>query len=149
MPYKVLRFKMSHLEDFKPRKEQIVDLEAFRECKITRESWIRRFESFTLFYEDKPIMIYGFMSGGYGTYYPVILSSEDIDKHRFAVIRCLYDCAEKYVGSDVRRFEAYVNAEDKKANRFARYFGFEPVGIRRQASVDGKDQIIYERLWRK
>ena len=61
----------------------------------------------------------------------------------------LYDYAKKFVGNDVRRLEAYVSATDEKANRLVKFFGFEPIGFRRQAGADGGDQVIYERLWRK
>lgn len=149
MPYKVLKFKIEHFNNFDARDIQRPEIDFLFKNEKVQKFWMFYMPVFTLFYGDKPILIYGMQNSGAGTYFPMVYAGEGIDKHRFAVVRCLYDYAEKFVGKDVRRFEAYVSATDKKANKLARFFGFEPVGIRRQAGLDGGDQIIYERLWRK
>lgn len=149
MPYKVVKFKLEHFKNFTPRDVQKPEIEFFFKNEKVQKFWLFYMPVFTLMYEDKPILIYGMQNSGAGTYFPMVYAAEGIDKHRFSVVRCLYDYAEKFVGNDVRRFEAYVSATDKKANKLARFFGFEPVGIRRQAGLDEGDQIIYERLWRK
>lgn len=149
MRYRVEKFKVEHFEKFEARKEQEAEIEFMYKHKEIQTSWMFELPIFTLFYNDKPILIYGMQNSGSGTYYVMVYAGEHIDKHRFSVIRCLYDYVEKFVGTDVRRFEAYVSATDEKANRLAKFFGFEPIGYRRQAGMDGGDQVIYERLWRK
>lgn len=149
MPYKNVKFKVEHLKDFNVREEQKPEMEFFLNHPDIQKFWMYKLPILTLLHNDVPILIYGLQNTGIGTYFPMVFAGKDIDKHRFAVIRCLYDYVEKFVGTDVRRFEGYVAATDKKARRLAEFFGFEPVGIRRQAGVNGEDQIIYERLWRK
>lgn len=140
---------MKHFEKFKVRKECEAEVDFLFNNKEIQKIWVGLLAVFTLFYDDEPIMIYGMQNSGLGTYYPMVYASKDLDKHSFAVIRCLYDYAKKFVGNDVRRLEAYVSATDEKANRLVKFFGFEPIGFRRQAGADGGDQVIYERLWRK
>lgn len=149
MPYRIKRFKKEHLDNFDFRDEQKAEAELFLRRDDIIYIWVNLLPMFTLFYNEKPLMVYGMQATGWGTYYPTIFMSKGIDKHILSVIRCVYKYADEYVGQDVRRFEAYVNAEDTKAHRFARFFGMEPVGIRRQAGVSGEDQVVYERLWRK
>lgn len=148
MRYSVKKFKMEHLNGFKHRSEQVPELEYLKAKDTYQDLWEHKLPIFTLFADKEPILIYG-MCAYLGTYTPMVFAAEGIDKHRFYVVRCLYDYVEKFVGDDVRRFEATVLATDKKANRLAQFFGFEAVGIKRQASIDGQDQILYERLWRK
>lgn len=149
MPYRVEKFRVEHFKNFDVRKEQEAELDFMYKHTEFQKSWMFELPIFTLFYNDKPILVYGMQNSGMGTYYVMVYAGEGIDKHRFSVVRCLYDYAEKFVGTDIRRFEAYVSATDNKANRLAEFFGFEPIGYRRQAAMDGGDQVIYERLWRK
>lgn len=149
MPYSLVRFKMEHLKDFDNRPEQEADLNYFLKDETTQRIWLRVLPIFTFMYKDKPIMIFGMQNSGIGTYYPMLFAAKAVDKHRFAMIRCIYDYIEKFVSTDVRRFEAHVSATDTQAKRLVQFFGFEPVGIRRQAGAGGEDQVIYERLWRK
>lgn len=147
--YRIEKFKKEHLVTFDIRSELSSEIAFFKDNEHLQELWQFKMSIFTLLYDNKPILIYGMQSLGTGTYFPMVYAGKGIDKHKFAVVRCIYDYVEKFVGKDVRRFEASVDATDKKANRLVRFFGMEPIGIRRQATLDGNDQIIYERLWRK
>lgn len=147
--YRIEKFRIEHFKKFNPRDVQKPEIDFCLEHENVQKFWMFIMPIFTLFADDIPILIYGMQNSGTGTYMPMAYASEGLDKHIYAVVRCLYDYAEKFVGDDVRRFEAYVSATDKKAKRLAEFFGFEPIGIRRQAGLDGGDQIIYERLWRK
>ena len=147
--YRVEKFKLEHFKNFDARDVQKQEIEFLFSTEDMQKFLVFVMPVFTLFADDRPILIYGMQNSGTGTYYPMAFAAEGIDKHVRAVIRCLYDYAEKFVNTDVRRFEAYVSATDKKAIKLARFFGFEAVGFRRQAAMDGGDQIIYERLWRK
>lgn len=149
MHYSISKFRMEHLDTFDCRKVQEPELRFLKENPEFQKWWVFYMPVFTLFYDKEPIMIYGIQNSGYGTYYPMVFAAKHVYKHRFAVIRSLYKYVEEFVGEDVRRFEAYVSATDDKANKLARFFGFEPIGFRRQAGMDGGDQVIYERLWRK
>lgn len=140
---------MDHFDTFEARDEQKEEIEFLFHNETVKKIWTFMMPVFTLFADDKPIMIFGMQNSGAGTYFPMVYAGKNIDKHKRAVIRCLYEYAEKFVGKDVRRFEAYVTATDKQANRLVKFFGFEAVGIRRQAAMNGDDQVIYERLWRK
>lgn len=147
--YRVAKFRLKHFDSFKAREVQRPEIEFLFKNEEIQKFWIFVMPVFTLFANEEPILIYGMQNSGSGTYYPMVYAAEGIDKHVRAVIRCLYDYAEKFVNTDIRRFEAYVSATDKKAIKLAKFFGFEAVGFRRQAAMDGGDQIIYERLWRK
>lgn len=149
MSYSVVKFKMEHLDKYPARQEQKAEIEYLKKHVDAQELWQYKLPVFSLFADDVPVLIYGMSTTGWGTYFPMVFAGEGIDKHRFAVVRCLYDYAEKFVGADVRRFEAYIAVTDRKSCRLAKFFGFEPIGIRRQAGVNGEDQVIYERLWRK
>lgn len=140
---------MEHLDNFDIRPESKGDFEFLCAHPEFQEIWMYQMAIFTLFYDDKPILIYGCQNAGLGTYKPMVFAGKGIDKHTFAVVRCLYDYGDKFIGTDVRRFEAYVAVEDAPANKIAKFFGFEPVGFRRNAGASGEDQVIYERLWRK
>lgn len=140
---------MKHLDAFVVRDEQKEEIEFLFNNETIKKIWTFIMPVFTLFANEEPILIFGMQNSGAGTYFPMVYAGKDIDKHKRAVIRCLYEYVEKFVGNDVRRFEAYVTATDRQANRLVRFFGFEPVGIRRQAAINGEDQVIYERLWRK
>lgn len=149
MPYKVVKFRMEHLDTFDNRDEQAAEIDFLRQHPEMQDLWSFKLPVCTLMYNDKPILIYGMQNSGMGTYFVMVYAGKGVDKHRFAVVRCLYDYAEKFVGNDVRRFEANVSVTDKQSNRLARFFGFEAIGIRRQAGMNEEDQVIYERLWRK
>lgn len=149
MPYRVVKFKEEHFNNFDVRDEQRADLECLQAHPEWKRIWEGELPMFTLFYNDKPIMIYGMQNSGIGTYFPQAFVGKGIYKHARAVIRCMYDYVETFVGKDARRLEACVAVDDKQAQRFVKFFGFEPVGYRRQSTVEGKDQIIYERLGRK
>lgn len=140
---------MKHLDAFVVRDEQKEEIEFLFNNETIKKIWMFVMPVFTLFANEEPILIFGMQNSGAGTYFPMVYAGKDIDKHKRAVIRCLYEYVDKFVGNDVRRFEAYVTATDRQANRLVRFFGFEPVGIRRQAAINGEDQVIYERLWRK
>lgn len=149
MHYRIEKFKVEHFDNFKVRKECQAEVDFFFKNPDIQKVWTGVLAVFTLFYDNEPVLIYGMQNSGLGTYYPMVYAGEGIDKHKFAVIRCLYDYVKKFVGNDVRRFEAYVSATDDKANKLVKFFGFEPIGFRRQAGASGEDQVIYERLWRK
>lgn len=149
MHYKIEKFRMEHFDKFEVRTHQRADFEALKANVKVRGAWEYELPIMTLFADEEPIFIFGIQNSGIGTYFPVLFASEGMDKHLFHVIRYVYDYVDKFVGNDVRRFEAYVDVTDIKAQRWAEFFGFENVGYRRQGTVDGHDQIIYERLWRK
>lgn len=149
MPYRVERFKMKHFDNFDIRKPQVPDLEAFKKDVALQKMWELEYPMFTLFYNDTPIMMYGMFNGGLGTYFPMAFVASNVDKHIRSVVRCMYDYLNHWVADDMRRFEARVAVNDKQAIRFIEFFGFEPIGISRQSSAGGEDQIIYERLTRR
>ena len=141
---------MEHLEGFKPRKEQLFELEYLKAHKEHQLNWESKFPIFTLFNsENVPILFYGMVGDGFGTYVAMFFAAEGVDKCTPSMVRCVYKYVEEFVGNDVRRFEVQVHATDKQSQRMAKFFGMELVGIRRQACADGEDQAIYERLWRK
>ena len=149
MSYRIEKFNMSHFDNFDYRDEVAAEVELLKGYEEMQKYWTFVLPLFTLLYENKPVMIYGMQSSGTGTYVPMVYAAKSIDKHTFRVIRCLYKYVEDFVGTDIRRFEAYVSATDYKTQKLAKFFGFEPIGFRRQAGADGGDQVIYERLWRK
>lgn len=149
MHYSIKTFDWSHLDQLDQRDEQKDEIAYILEHKWVRQAWEKANPLMTLCYDDKPIFVLGIQNGGFGSYYPIVFSSKGLDKHVRHVIRFIYKYVDDFVGTDVHRFEAYVSSLDPPAGRIARFFGFEPVGIRRQAGMHGEDQIIYERLWRK
>lgn len=149
MLYRIEKYKKEHLEKFDVRDEIKPEVEYLKRIDSIQNIWEFKLPMFTLFADDRPIMIYTITNCLAGTYMPMVYAAKQVDKHTFRMIRCLYDYVDKFVGDDVRRFEAYVGAHDLKTQHLAKFFGFEVIGYRRQAGVDGGDQIIYERLWRK
>lgn len=140
---------MEHLDDYEPREVQVKELEHLKKYMEHQHLWCHVLPIFTLFADDKPVMLYGMSNNGFGTYTVMVFASEGVDKCTHTMVRCLYKYVEDFVGSDVRRFEAHVSMIDEPAKRLAKFFGFELIGIRRQATPNGDDQGIYERLWRK
>ena len=142
MLYKVCSFKMEHLDALDKREAQKPDVEFFQKNAYLQKHWFKANPMMTLMYDDKPIFILGIQNGGLGTYFPLVFAARNIDKHTRHVIRFIYKYADDFVGTDVRRFEAYISSLDPEAGRLARFFGFEPIGIRRQAGLREEDQII-------
>lgn len=149
MHYRIEKFKKEHLDIFDVRDEIKAEVEHLKYIDAIQRAWEYMLPVFTLFADERPIMIYSVTNTLMGTYIPMVYAAKDVDKHVFRMIRCLYKYVEEFVGNDVRRFEAYIGAHDKKTQHLAEFFGFEVVGFRRQAGADEGDQIIYERLWRK
>ena len=149
MPYNICAFKMEHLDELDQRDQQKDDIKYFKKYAYIQSYWYKANPMMTLMYEGKPIFILGIQNGGLGTYFPIVFASKNMDKHVRHVVRFIYKYVDDFVGTDVRRFEAYISSLDPEAGRLARFFGFEMVGIRRQAGLHEEDQIIYERLWRK
>lgn len=59
----------------------------------------------------------------------------------------LYAYYNEYTNAkEIRRLEAKCDIEDPGAIRLARHFGFDIIGIRHNASAEGHDQVIMERL---
>lgn len=149
MPYKVCSFKLEHLDELDQRDEQKEEIKYFQKHAYLQKHWFQANPMMTLMYEGRPIFILGIQNGGLGTYFPIVFASKNLDKHVRSVVRFIYEYVDDFVSTDVRRFEAYISSLDPEAGRLARFFGFEPIGIRRQAGLQEEDQIIYERLWRK
>lgn len=149
MPYKITRFKPEHLELIEPREELKKEVDFIIQNKDYIKLYTNEMVSNTLWYDDIPLMVYGFHNNGIGTYTVFVISHKDLSKHKFAAIKAIYKYYEEYVMSDVRRLEAYVNLDDSTALRFAKWFGFAIIGIRHKASYGGYDQAILERLQRK
>lgn len=149
MHYRIEKFKMEHLDTYVPREVQKRDLEHLKLYSQHQHLWCHSLPIFTLFADETPVMIYGMANNGFGTYNVMVFAAEGVDKCTHAMVRCLYKYVDEFVGDDVKRFEAHVSMADKEANRLARFFGFELIGIRRDAAPNGEDQGIYERLWRK
>lgn len=149
MHYNIKKFKKEHLDIFEPRDIIKPEIDYLKEQMNAIKEWETISPVFTLFADEKPIMIYGLFPSGTGTYMVTVFAGKDVDKHVFRMVRCLYKYVEDFVGYDVRRFEGHCHPNDLETLRLAKFFGFETVGYRRQAGVDGTDQVILERLWRK
>lgn len=149
MSYTVRRFRLTDLDDLDVRPELAKDLDFIKKDEALKQLYTKIATCFSLKKDGITVAIYGCYNTGYGTYIPLLLASKDIDKHKFAMIRCFYAYVEKYVGKDVTRFEAYATINDTNALRLIDFLGFSIVGIRRCASVTGEDQVICERLYRK
>jgi len=148
-PYKICRLKLEHLHKINVRDAYLADVEFLKQNKGMQDVYLKGSPFFTLFHNDDIIMIYGCHNSGFGTYIPLFLPSNNIRKHSFAVTNAVFDYVQECVGPDVRRFEAVCNISDETAVRFAKWFGFEVVGIKRQSSAAGEDQLLLERLYRK
>lgn len=140
---------MEHFDNFDVRDEVKAEVDIIMRYKDVQNDWVCKAPVFTLFYNDKPIMIYAMFPDLMGTYIVTVYAGKGMDKHVHAMVRCIYKYVDEFVGDDVRRFEAYTACTDKQTLRLAKFFGFEIVGFRRQAGADGSDQVILERLWRK
>lgn len=150
MPCRIEKFKMEHLDNFAPRKEQLADIKYLKAHLDHQKAWEVTNPIFTLFNsENIPILIYGMVNDMCGTYTAMFFAAEGSDKYIHSMVRCIYKYVEEFVGYDVRRFEVQIHATDRQSARAAKHFGMELIGIRRQACMDGEDQALYERLWRK
>ena len=144
--YTITRFKLEDIDKMNVRKEHKAEALFIRDNVTYHDIYLNGFPFYTLQYENVPILIYGFHNSGVGTYSPLVLVAEEISSHKFAVIRALFKYAVEVIGSDCRRLEAYVKVEDAPAKRLAEMFGFEMIGLRRNSTLEGGDEIIYERL---
>jgi hypothetical protein len=148
MQYKVDKFKVEDWYDIEPREEAAADLEAIKKETIFDDVYTNGMPFYTLRADGEIIVIYGFMYAGCGTYMPAVVAGKNIDKHTKKVIKLFYEYFATQVPRDCRRLEAYCDIMDEKALRLAKHFGFDVVGIRHNASADGHDQAILERLTR-
>jgi hypothetical protein len=146
MNYSVERFKVSDWDEIDIREEAKADFEVSRREAVIKEVYTNGMPFFTLRADGKVIFIYGFMYGGMGTYHPAVMASKDLRKHTRKVIQLCYDYFATYVPSSCRRMEAFCDIMDTTAVNFAKKFGFNIIGIRHNATAEGHDQVILERL---
>ena len=149
MPYKITRFKVEHFSMIDPRPEAKPEVDFLIKNEKFHTLYTTQMVTNTLWYDDKPLLIFGMINDGLGTYTALAIADKDLKKHKFAAIKSIYKYYDEYVMSDVRRIEAFINLDDLTALRFAKWFGFAIIGIRHQASFSGHDQAIVERLQRK
>ena len=149
MSYNVVALKPEHFDIIDIRDELKPELDFIKQNKNMQEIYFKGAPFFSLMKDGKVLLIYGFFNSGYGTYLPMALAAKGLDKHKFAMVRCIYNYVETYIGKDIRRFEITCTLSDNYAVNTAKFFGFETVGIRRCASVLGEDQVLLERLFRK
>lgn len=146
MPYSIEQFNPKHWNEVEPRPEAAADLEAIKKEVIFKEIFTGGMPFFTLRYKGEIIVIYGFMYSGNGTFHPAVIAGKNIHKHVKKVVTLFYEYFATYVPRSCRRMETYCDIMDTKAVRLAQHFGFVPIGIRHNASAEGHDQIIFERL---
>ena len=96
MLYKIKRFKKEHLKNFDARDSLKPELEFLDKHLELQEEWETLSPVFTLFADEKPILIYGLFSSGTGTYMCMVYAAKNIDKHICRVVRCLYKYVEDY-----------------------------------------------------
>ena len=146
MSYSVTKFKISDWYDIEPREEAKDDLEAIKKEVIYNDVYTNGMPFFTLRYNNEIIVIYGFMYGGCGSYFPAVIAGKNMHKHLRKVIPLFYEYFATYVPRTCRRMEAYCDIMDTKALTLAKHFGFDIIGIRHCSSAAGHDQAILERL---
>lgn len=146
MNYKVERFKTSDWYEIDIREEAKADYELAKKEFIYKEAYTNGMPFFTLRADGKVVFIYGFMYGGMGTYHPTVMVSKDIRRHLRKMITLCYEYFATYVPRTCRRMEAYCDIMDEKAIALAKHFGFSIIGIRHNATAEGHDQVILERL---
>lgn len=144
--YTIERFKKEDWYEIEPRPEGKATLEAIRKEAIFNDVYTKGMPFFTLRADGEIIVIYGFMYGGCDTFHPAVIAGKNIRKHVIKVIKLFYDYFATYVPRSCRRMEAYCDIMDSKAMNLAKHFGFDVVGIRHNASAEGHDQAILERL---
>lgn len=146
MRYNITRFVESDWYEIEPREEARASLEAVKSECIFKETYLNGMPFFTYRQDGKVIMIYGIVYQGCGTYMPAVLPSKYIRKYAKTAIKLLFDYYAMYVPRNVRRLEAHCDIMDREAIRLAEHFGFSIIGIRHNASAEGHDQLIMERL---
>lgn len=146
MNYSVEKFKVSDWDEIDIREEAKADFEAIKKETVFKEVYTNGMPFFTLRADGKVVFIYGFMYGGMGTYHPAIMASKDLRRHIRKVVELCYEYFATYVPRSCRRMEAYCDIMDSKANALAKHFGFDVIGIRHNATAEGHDQMILERL---
>ena len=146
MNYRVDKFTVQDWYELEPREEVKATLEELKKEAIFKDSYTNGMPFFTVRVDDKIIAIYGMMDGGCGTYLPSILASKYISKYTKLIIKLFYEYFALYVPKSCRRMEAFCDIMDVKAIRLAKHFGFDVIGIRHNASAEGHDQVIMERL---
>lgn len=146
MPYSVERFKVSDWKEIEVRDEARADFEVTTKEVIFNEIFTNGAPFFTVRYNGKVIACYGFSYGGMGTYFPCICADKTLYKHAKKMVKLFYEYFATYVPRNCKRLEAYCDIEDKKAMNLAKHFGFSIIGIRHNATVEGHDQAIFERL---
>lgn len=146
MPYKIEKFKVEDWYNIEPRKEVQATLDILKEEVLWQDAYTNGMPIFTMWENNEIVMIYGFLYSGCHTYCPVLIPCKDIHKYTKHIIKLFYDYFATYIPRNCRRLEAYCDIMDVKAIRLAKHFGFNPIGIRHNATAEGHDQVILERL---
>lgn len=146
MQYSIERFKVSDWDEIDIREDAKADFDLMRKELIFKEVYTNGMPFFTLRADGKVVFIYGFMYGGMGTYHPAVMASKDLHKHTRKVVQLCYDYFATYVPRSCRRMEAYCDIMDTRAVALAKRFGFDVIGIRHNATAEGHDQVILERM---
>lgn len=144
--YEVRKFKKQDWFDIEPKEEARASLEFMRKNYDYEAIFTKMMPFFTFLVDGEIILIYGCMDGGCRTYYPMLIPGKNITKYKKTVVNLCYQYYAKYIPVHVTRLEAYCDLEDPATVRFAKYFGFDIVGIRHAGSAEGHDQAIMERL---
>ena len=146
MSCSVTRFKVQDWDEIVTRPEARESLESLKKEAIWEEVYTKGMPIFTYREDEGIVMIYGMLYMGCGTFMPVIVAGELMARHAKTVIKLLWQYYATYVPANARRLEAYCDIMDVKAVRLTERFGFTPIGIRHNSSVEGHDQVIMERL---
>lgn len=146
MLYKEKNFEIEDLYKVLEYSNQIQEVDYVRNNPVEIEIYLSKPGFRTLMYGDDIVCIFGCPYGGYRTYVPTMIPGKCMKHHLRRVIKFLYRYFITNVPPDVQRLEAAVDAEDKVALRFAKYFGFGIIGIRHNSCPNGHDQAILERL---
>lgn len=149
MPYSERDFQEEDLRKVCKYENQIEEIEYVQGNPIELEIYNSTPKFRTLLYNDEIVCIFGCPYGGYRTYIPALIPGQCMKRHLRRVITFLYKYFLTHIPMDVQRLEAAIDAEDKVALRFAQYFGFDIIGLRHQACVNGHDQVVVERLCSK
>mgnify|MGYP002512752802 CR=1 FL=1 len=80
MPYKITRFKPEHLELIEPREELKKEVDFIINNTDYMKLYTNEMISNTLWYNDIPLMVYGFHNNGIGTYTVFVIA------HRLSTI---------------------------------------------------------------
>ena len=113
---------------------------------LTKQELFTTGMNFAIIKEDDILAIVGATRTLEFTLEVSIITSATFKDNKRLCVNKIHKVFYENLPKDICRLEGHVDIEDKRALRFANFFGFESVGVRSRLGKDKKTYVLVEKL---